>query len=276
MKTENIRFYSFALLIILCLCGSPILAQEKTKNYGDFCTNQNYNGDKVAYNETREMTLPAQSLLNVDGERNGGIRVKGENRSDVLVKACVRAWANTDEAARNLANNIRIEKGSTIRAESSTGENWSVSYEIHVPRASNLKLTTHNGGIGISGVEGNIEFEALNGGVHLSEVAGDVRGKTTNGGIHVELFGNGWRGAGLDAQTTNGGVHLSMPENYAARIETGTVNGGFKSDIAALQVERKERTRAVRLSTDLNGGGAPVRLTTTNGGVKISSASKTQ
>jgi DUF4097 and DUF4098 domain-containing protein YvlB len=122
---------------------------------------------------------------------------------------------------------------------------------------------------------GAMEFETKNGGIHLSDAAGDVRGKTKNGGIHVKLSGSGWRGSGLDLLTTNGGVYLSIPETYAARIETGTVNGGFKSDIAALNVERKDRQRAVRLNTDLNGGGAPVRIVTTNGGVKIDSSAKT-
>ena len=118
-------------------------------------------------------------------------------------------------------------------------------------------------------VDATAEFETQNGGIHLSDVAGNVRGRTTNGGVHVELSGNSGKGTGLDLQTTNGGVHLSMPETYAARIETGTVNGGFKSDISALNIERTDNRRSVRFSTDLNGGGAPIRVVTTNGGVKI-------
>ena len=119
-----------------------------------------------------------------------------------------------------------------------------------------------------------MEFETQNGGIHLSNMAGDVKGRTTNGGVHVELSGNSWKGNGLDLLTTNGGVHLQMPESYAARIETGTTNGGFKSDIAGLNVEKNERNRPVRLNTDINGGGAPIRLITTNGGVHISSSVK--
>ena len=280
MKLGNTRFYCFALLLALCSLGTTAFAQEKSESRtksDDFCQNHHYsNGEKASFKEVRDVTIPASSLLTVDGQRNGGIRVKGANRSDVLVRACIQARAATDEAARAIANNVRIETGSVVRAETGSEENLAVSYEIYVPRSSNLKLTAHNGGVRISGVEGNIEFETLNGGVHLSETAGDVRGKTTNGGLHVELSGNSWRGAGLNVQTTNGGVHLSMPESYAAHVETGTVNGGFKSDIAALQVERTDRTRAVRLSTDLNGGGAPIRLITSNGGVKISSAGRNQ
>ena len=137
----------------------------------------------------------------------------------------------------------------------------------------NLELKAHNGGISINSVEGNIRFETQNGGVNLDELAGDVRGRTTNGGVRVELDGTNWRGNGLDVETTNGGVKISMPANYAARIETGTVNGGFKSDIAALKVERDEKDwkPGVNLIRDINGGGATVRLVTTNGGVHIDS-----
>lgn len=281
MKLGNTRFYCFALLLALGLFGTTAFAQEKTERKTDgFCRNYNYsNGEKASFNEVREVTMPAASLLTVDGQRNGGIWVKGANRSDVLIRACIQARAATDEAARALAGSVRIETGSVVRAEAASDENLSVSYEIHVPRNTNLKLTAKNGGIGIRGVEGNMEFETVNGGLHLNEIAGDVRGRTANGGLHVELSGNGWKGAGLDVQTTNGGVHLSIPETFAANIETGTVNGGWHSNFAELQIEKTENNRyrpGGRLNKALNGGGAPVRLITTNGGVHINSNSKSK
>ena len=279
MKINSGNSFFVLAAAILLLSGATVFAQDKSdksvKNRG-FCENYNYSsGDKVSYKEVRETTVRAGSLLNVDGGRNGGIMVRGEERSDVLIRACVQTAAATDEAARAMAKNIRIETSPNVRAENSADDaHWAVSYEILVPRSTNLKLEARNGGISISGVEGAMEFETTNGGLHLSDIAGEVRGRTTNGGVHVALSGGGWKGSGLDLQTTNGGVHLSMPETYAARVETGTVNGGFKSDIAALNVERTERTRGVRINTEINGGGAPIRLVTTNGGVKISSAVK--
>jgi hypothetical protein len=117
----------------------------------------------------------------------------------------------------------------------------------------------------------------MNGGVSLVNLSGDVKGKTTNGGVHIVLSGNSWHGSGLDVTTTNGGVHISMPENYAAHVEAGTVNGGFSSDIPALNVTTEDvkgdwgHSRAKRIETNLNGGGPPIKVTTTNGGVHISS-----
>lgn len=283
MKFNSATAQSFRYILLLtlfCLSGSIVFGQEKAEGKAknrDFCSNNNYSSDdKISYKETREVTVAAGSLVNVDGKRNGGIKVKGENRSDVLVRACIQTLGATDEEARALAKNIRIETGSAIRAESGEESNWSVSYEILVPRSTNLKLSTHNGGISISSVEGTMEFETHNGGVSLTDVAGDVKGRTQNGGVSVNLSGNSWRGAGLDVETRNGGVNLSLPETYAARIETETLNGGFKSDFSALNVQTdpEERSRVKRINTDLNGGGAPIRVVTRNGGVKINSTGR--
>lgn len=281
MNSVKIRLgYYVLLVVILCLSGITAAAQDKERSKDktgkrNFCSESWSNGDKVSTREIREITLSGGSLT-VDGKRNGGIHVRGENRSDILVRACVQAWGTTEEEANSLAKSIRIETGSVVRAESANEEsNWGVSYEILVPRSTNLKLTTLNGGIGISNVEGTMEFDAKNGGIHLNNLAGDVRGRTLNGGLHIELSGNTWKGSGLDVQTTNGGVHLTMPDNYAARFETRTVNGGFTSAISGLTVENDEnkRRQGVNISKDLNGGGAPVRVVTTNGGVHINSLS---
>ncbi len=212
--------------------------------------------------------------MSVDGVKNGGISVKGENRSDVLIRACVQTWGSSDEEARNVARNIRIETGSVIKAENAAdNKNWSVSYEVLVPRSTNLNLTARNGGISISSVEGEINFNTTNGGVSLTDLAGDVKGRTSNGGVNVKLSGGSWKGSGLDVETKNGGVSLTMSENYAARIETGTVNGGFKSEINGLSVEKTDgsRSNSRRISTTINGGGAPIRVITTNGGIRINS-----
>ncbi|HJS51408.1 MAG TPA: DUF4097 family beta strand repeat-containing protein [Pyrinomonadaceae bacterium] len=251
----------------------------KLKEHKEFCSNNNWhNGEKVSFSELRELNLPASGKIDVDGARNGGISVKGENRSDVLVRACVQAWGSTDEAARSLASSIRINTSGVIKADGPE-ENFSVSYDIRVPRNTNLNLKAHNGGISIKAVDGSMDLSTLNGGISVFDAAGDVRGRTTNGGVSVALVGNGWKGSGLDLQTTNGGVNLSIPSNFAANIEAGTVNGGFSSDIPELNVTTDDQkgyghSRARRINASLNGGGATVRVMTTNGGIRISSTDK--
>jgi hypothetical protein len=270
---------SVALFAALCLLFVNAAAQNKSESKTksrDFCSSNNYSSDDhVSFREVREMTIPSTGSLSVDGGQNGGVRVIGENRSDVLVRACVQTWAKSDDAAKSLAADIKINTAGTIKAESSSGErDWSVSYEISAPRNTSLDLKAHNGGISISGVEGNLDFQTMNGGVNLRDVAGEVKGRTTNGGVMVSLAGNSWKGSGLDVETTNGGVTLSMANSYAAHVETGTVNGGFSSDFSELSVDRTERWKPARVSADLNGGGPTIRVITTNGGITIRSAGK--
>ena len=56
-------------------------------------------------------------------------------------------------------------------------------------------------------------------------------GTTQNGGVNVRLDGSRWEGEGLDVVTTNGGVSLAIPAGYSAELETGTVNGGIRTDV---------------------------------------------
>ncbi len=240
----------------------------------EFCSNNSSWGNKSSARDLREATIAATGSIEVDGGKNGGISVRGENRSDVLVRACVQAWGDSQAEAKNLVDTTRIETSPVIRAvNSSEQKQSSVSFEILVPINTNLKLSAHNGGISISSVDGDMEFSTTNGGVSLKDVAGDVRGRTTNGGVKVSLTGQAWRGNGLDVQTTNGGVKLDVPANYAANVEAGTVNGGFKSDFPELQIKKEEGNRYYQrnknVSASLNGGGALIKVKTTNGGVKI-------
>ena len=125
-----------------------------------------------------------------------------------------------------------------------------------------------NGGVSISGVAGNIRFDTNNGGVRLIDVGGDVKGATHNGGLNVLLGGTHWDGPGLDVETTNGGVTLAIPDGYNADLTTRTVNGGFRTELPI--TIQGELTSLQGVSTTLGSGGAPVRVRTTNGGLRIS------
>lgn len=253
-------------ILLLALVGS-LAAQDKTLNCN---SNRSWSNDRASFCEMRESTVPATGRLDVDPGTNGGINIKGWDRAEVLVRQQVQTWEDSDGAAKALAGQVRVNTSAgQIRVDGpSTGgrhQGWSVSFEVFVPRQTDLILKAHNGGIGISGVRGNIQFDAQNGGVHLTNLAGSVHGHTQNGGLHVELAGTRWDGEKLDVTTTNGGVHVTMPEGYAAHLETGTVNGGIHIDFPITvhgQISKQ-------FSTDINGGGPLVRVMTTNGGVHI-------
>jgi hypothetical protein len=218
--------------------------------------------------EIREMTVAATGMLAVEGGPNGGIRVTGADRRDVLVRAMVVTWGDDEDEARARAQQIAIQTDAGISAEGpdfGDRQGWSVSYEIFTPRETDLMLETHNGGIAIYSVRGDVDFETTNGGVKLDGLAGNVLGHTTNGGVDATLTGDTWDGDAFDVRTTNGGVRLRVPSEYSARLEASTTNGGIHIEFPVTVQGRIGR----EIRTTLGEGGPLVRVGTTNGGVHV-------
>ena len=267
------RFLGRSVLIVaLVTCAGVVAFAQKEGSLA--CRDNSYFNDRLAgFCEVREQTLaPSGAPIAIDGRQNGGVSVKAWDQNQVLVRARVRTGAPTQSEAEALARQIRVEtSGAKIFAsgpDSRKDYNWEVSYEVFVPRRSDLSVETHNGGISIAEVNGRIDFTALNGGVVLKRVGGAVHGSTTNGGLMIELGGDRWDGESLDVSTTNGGIMMSVPENYSAHLETGTVNGGVTVDFPVTVQGRLTK----QIALNLGSGGATVKATTTNGGVHLKRA----
>jgi len=249
-----------AVLTMALLTPLAVAAQSR-----DWCAEQTRDD---RYCEVREFTLAAHGSLSVDAAPNGGIEVVAWDRNEVRVLARVTARGDDGAEARDLASDVSIDTNGTIRASGprTRGDRgWSVSYRISVPARTDLDLESINGGLRVEGVSGELRLDTTNGGIALREVAGDVRAKTTNGGVTVSLSGSRWEGAGLEAVTTNGVVDLSLPDGYSAHLEVGTTHGGMDFEFPVTVSGRIRRT----VSADLGSGGAPLRLRTTNGGVRV-------
>jgi hypothetical protein len=251
--------------------GVPLFAQlhDNTEKQMS-CSNGGYDNDRARHCEIREQSLASIGRLSVDATPNGGATVKGWLRGDVLVRARVEASGDTEGAAAILASRVAIDSsGGQVRAtgpEGSDNSSWSVSYEIFVPQVTDVTLKTHNGGLKISDVRGQIYFDAVNGGVHLTRVAGDISGATVNGGINVELAGTigDWRQ--MELSTHNGGVTVAMPSQYSARIQAETGMGRVQSDFP---LPPNIDGRARRLDFNIGAGGPPIHITTGNGGIRL-------
>jgi hypothetical protein len=258
----------FAAALLLSSAVAAAAQADRSSRFLDGCRRNN-RGDRAQHCEVRDFSMAALKGLVVDGRENGGVSVHGWDRAEIKVIAMVQTQADSDAEASAIAREVAISANNgDIRATGparNRNDSWSVSYEIWAPRGTDLALTASNGGISVDGVSSRMELETVNGGLSLTDVDGDVRGRTVNGGIHAELSGDRWRGAGLDLRTSNGGVTLSLPTNYSARLETGTVNGGMNIGFPiSIQGDLSRR-----ISTQLGSGGATISATTTNGGVNI-------
>jgi hypothetical protein len=258
-------------LVLMALLAVPMAAAAQQRGGDDdWCRNEQSSDDRGRACVVREFKVPATAgTLSVAGT-NGGISVEGEARGDVRILARISANAETDARARELVAAVQLNP--TLDQVEATGpqthnrEGWSVSYRLYAPRALNMNLRTTNGGISIREIDSKVDFRTTNGGVKLTGVNGDIKGQTTNGGVDIDLDGTFWSGEGLDVETTNGGVKVTLPDNYSARFEASTDNGGLNVDIPGVtQQDRRRRN----VSTQIGSGGAPIRVRTTNGGVRL-------
>ncbi|HEX3280430.1 MAG TPA: DUF4097 family beta strand repeat-containing protein [Pyrinomonadaceae bacterium] len=264
-----LRRSAFILTLTIVTALSAFASKDGDKDKGLVCRDDWQSDRLLSHCEIKEQTLPATGSVSVDGRQNGGVSVKGWDRNEILARARIHTSAPTQAEADALAQQITIQTaGAKIFAtgpENGRDRNWSVSYEVFVPRRTDLSLTANNGGIGISDVQGRLDFNTSNGGVSLRRVGGTVHGGTTNGGLSIELAGDRWDGEEMDVRTTNGGISMSVPENYSAHLETGTVNGNLSIDFPVTVQGRITRELAVNLGS----GGPTIRAMTTNGGVRV-------
>jgi hypothetical protein len=264
---------ALALLLPSGLARAQRGAFDSDAEWLEHCREQRWHDgdDRGRACEVRDVPVKlAGRSLAVSGAPNGSVRAVGRDGDAVKVTARIQADGRTDADARSRLAEIRIvADGRNVRAEGpprdGRDDGWSVSYVLEVPRRFDLDLESRNGSLGVSGVSGAIELRATNGSVALSDVGGDVRAHTQNGSLNVQLSGKRWDGAGLDAETHNGSVRVRIPDDYSARLETHTVNGSLRTDFPVTVRGRISRD----LTLPLGAGGAPIRVTTTNGSVTL-------
>src|SRR5690242_21844459 len=152
-RSLKLTLFVFA---IVSLAGCVGMAQKKDGSM-QCREGENWNGERRQNHcEIREQTVPAGGAITVDAGRNGGVAVKGWERNEILVRTKVQTAAPSKAEAEQLAKEVRIETGSLrIHAEGPDNRDnfyWSTSYEIFVPRRSDISVEAHNGGISIAEV----------------------------------------------------------------------------------------------------------------------------
>jgi putative adhesin len=210
----------------------------------------------------------------VIGNTNGKIDIEGTDGSTVDVRAERIARGATDAAARELLPRIVIKEEATPQRVVLTterlsgimiGVSFEVRYHVKAPKKTTVNVSNTNGQVVLTGLTGKVTARTTNGGVKGDGLTGAVEARSTNGTVVIDMAGVGSERISL--HTTNGGVTLTLPESAKADLTASVTNGGISiGDFQNLEVGEKSRRR---FEGKLNGGGASIDLTTTNGGVRI-------
>jgi hypothetical protein len=205
---------------------------------------------------------------------NGRVDVEGVEGSTVEVRAERIARGATDAAARELLPRIVIrEESKPDRVSLETermngimiGAGFEVRYHVRAPKNAVVNVTNTNGLVAVNALAGKVVAHTTNGGVRGTNLAGGVDARSTNGGVSIEMTSVGPDRISLE--TTNGGVTLVLPEKAKATVSASCTNGGISvSGLDNFDVSDKSRRH---LEGRLNGGGTPIELQTTNGGIRV-------
>ena len=215
---------------------------------------------------------------------NGKIDIEGVDGATVEVRAERIARGTTDDAARELLPRIVIKEDVrpdrvSLETERMSGimigAAFEVRYHVRAPKHTVVNVTNTNGQVALTSLTGNITAHTTNGGVNGKELSGSLEARSTNGGVTIDMASVGDGRVAL--RTTNGGVTLMLPEASKADISASCTNGGINvSSLEKLEITESSRRK---LEARLNGGGTPIELHTTNGGIRVrareSAATKT-
>src|SRR6266436_2192756 len=140
---------------------------------------------------------------------------------------------------------------------------------------------TGGGGIRVMYVSGPMELESSSGSICLTRVAGTLQASTSGGTITAWINpeappgGGNVRLAGASQLASgNGDIIVFLPRNLAANIDATVINGGeghIEADPALhLTVQASANgSGQVHAMAVLNGGGAPLKLKTTGGKIRL-------
>jgi DUF4097 and DUF4098 domain-containing protein YvlB len=209
---------------------------------------------------------------------NGKIQVEPSAGNTVDVTAVKKARAGSPEAAKaalERASIVEDVSSGRIRLDTKVARlegvminagNLQVEYLVKVPAGAEVKVTTVNGGIEVTGLNGRITAETTNGGVTTHDVGGQLDASTTNGGLDIDMARV--PEGGVKLSFTNGGLTMRMPRDSKANITASISNGGISA--GDLPIETTGDNNRRRLEGRLNGGGARIQIDGVNGGISLS------
>lgn len=187
-----------------------------------------------------------------------------------------------DIEVNSVAGGIEVE---TIIPKWDPMVNVSVNYEVRIPRQANLVLTTSNGLVCVTGVEGVVSARSSNGKVVCEDVAGSVKARTSNGtivcrgisgpmevrtsngSIRVERVGVLEGEDSISCVTSNGSIELNLPEDCSFEIHATTSNGRVRTSFPIEQTDGRHNGK--RLAGRVGNGGPRIELRSSNGSIRV-------
>lgn len=234
--------------------------------------------------------------------RNGGIRVTGWDKEEVVLNAQIR------DSEKRKIELVFQRKGQDLDIEALFQQpSWSFGVYIsprcemvlQVPRKLLGHFRTTNGTVAVENLDGYARCEATNGAILVSHLRGEVHVDTTNGpiearGLAARIKGSTTNGrivledveGGVQLETTNGGVRARNLDGWGEGIHLESTNGAIDVELGKatgdLVAENSNGSLEIRIPgaqvieiskhsarVKVPGRQQAIRLETTNGSIRV-------
>jgi len=198
-----------------------------------------------------QRTLQVSGPVNMDMTTGSGdVEVRTGSSGQVQVTGNIRAseWfgGNVEARIKRLEDNPPIQQsGNTIRIghidDPELRHNISISYVVHVPAETELRVESGSGNQRVEGIRGPLELSAGSGGLKISSIGARVHAETGSGDIEIE--------------SVQGNVHA---KTGSGSIEAEGIAGGFEADSGSGHITLHQ-TAPGSVRVDTGSGGMELR-----------------
>lgn len=235
--------------------------------------------------ERREFAFYPGGKIEVVAAPPGNVEIEGWERAAVAVESERIVYYLAPDQAKVLAEKfpLRLRYGQTSAAIATQGPPESpaameANLKIRVPAArTDLRIRVFKGDLSVRGINGWIEANLTQGNLAVSSVQGYFSAIIREGDLDVALTGRRWSGQGFSAVTQRGSADLKLPADYSAALQMETLDGDITVDYPEQLVEGERvplqvlvKKKARRLTATVGDGGAPVRIQTQSGNIRLS------
>jgi hypothetical protein len=223
----------------------------------------------------------------------GSITVTGAdvNYCDVTAEVCVQAPSKKE--AQEIAKKVKIklepiDKTLTLKVEKphlECNRSVAVSFNITVPKQTDIECTTSFGSIKLTSIDGNIKSETSFASITCENVSGsayletsygsitcrnitltDLTARSSFGGIDIVCSPSTPPQINVDAATSYGGISFVTPPRFAGQVSLATSFGSIKTD---LPITVKGSLNEENIKGTIGQGNGKLNLKTSFGSIEL-------
>ena len=195
---------------------------------------------RAKYERTDKLNAPLAtgSILALENSV-GSITIDGLDVTECNVTAAITVKAPTDQEAKELADQIKIEldqDGETLtvkiqKPRTKKRRSIRISFNITVPKQTALELGCDVGNIQVSNITEKIEAKTDVGKITCKEISNDIDIKADVGTVKVVYSKTAPATCSISISTDVGGIDLTTPPNFSAAVDADTDVGSIRTDL---------------------------------------------